>query len=123
MWRKIIVGAAMGAAFVVPSAVQANHAGCVVNSVVPECQYTSIGAHTCAGYTESTWEASVMRRVEVRPGVFETRKVVIGSGEGTSVGDDVAAIAGERVTLKLNADGTGGRPNGLLTCGNTSGHP
>jgi hypothetical protein len=123
MWRKIIIAAGLGAAFVVPSGVEANHGGCLANSVAPQCQYTAIAGHSCTGYTESTWEASVIRRVQVRPGVFENRKVVLASGEGTVVAEAVPAIAGERVTLTLNADGTGGRPNGLLSCGNTAGHP
>ena len=118
MVRKIVAAALFIVGTSAPAVVQAYHAGCVATPAAPTCSYKAIGEHQCAGYTDSTWEVFVTRTINGTP-----QKVVLASGKGTIVGDGVASQVDETTTLTLHADGTQGRPLGVVTCGNTAGHP
>ena len=116
---RFVLGA-LGAAFLIPASAGAYHAGCVAHTAAPECEYTAIGSHSCAGYTDSTYEASVMREVwDEELEEYVLVRVVLASGDGTAVTDSVNALPNELVTLTLLDDGSGG----LISCGNTAGHP
>jgi hypothetical protein len=111
MWRTSFVAVALVAACLTPNHVEASHAGCVASPASPRCSYKATGPHRCAGYTDGTWEAYVMR----------PEKVVLASHAGMVVGaaGDVDAFPGEVVTVVINDDGGGG----LVSCGHAAGHP
>jgi hypothetical protein len=123
-WRTSLV--ALAAALLAPIHVEADHAGCVASPAAPRCSYKATGAHRCTGHTDGTWEAYVMRPIQVGDRE-ELRKVVLAGHEGTVVGPagDVAAFPDEVVTLVINADGWGDTadvPGGLVSCGHAAGH-
>lgn len=116
--RNLLCAAVLAGALVAPPALSDPHGGCLVTPAIPTCVYTAIGPHQALGYAAGTWEAWVIRKVS-----GEDRKVVLADGTGPIVGDGIDASEGERVTLQLNADGPGNLPVGVVSAGNTAGHP
>lgn len=115
---KILAAALVSAALLGPSAARANHAGCLATPATPSCTYTAVGSHQCIGFSEATWSVTVTRVVG-----GEEQEVVLAGGQGAIVGDGVDAFFGETATLTINGDGPGGAPLGVVSCGNTAGHP
>jgi hypothetical protein len=115
---RILAAALVAGALVIPNVAQAEHAGCVATVAMPSCTYETLGEHSCAGYSEATWKVTAMRTVG-----GTQQEVTLQSGQGAIAGEGVSSIPGETLTLTINPDGPGGQALGVVSCGNTAGHP
>lgn len=110
--HRTICAAALLATIVAPTGAKAEHGGCLATPAEPTCTYNALGDHTAIGATQDGFEIFVTRSIGGQP-----TKVVLAQSTGGDALEDVAAFAGELVTLKLAS------PAGVISSGNTSGHP
>ncbi|HVL34017.1 MAG TPA: hypothetical protein VM600_10630 [Actinomycetota bacterium] len=117
--RKAIASAALAGALIAPAGAHATHGGCLVHSAQTTCTYTPVASHSATGYSQGPWEVSVVRTVN-----GEQTKVIVGGGAGGPiVASGVTAAVGERATIEMKPAAGAPAAVGVISVGNTAGHP
>lgn len=119
MFRPIQAGL-VAVALLVPASSSATHGGCVVHPAQTTCSNTFLVGTSASGVSAGRWEVSVIRSIQGVP-----TKVIVGGGPGGGAiaTSPVGASVGERYTIEMFP--AAGQPAalGVISIGNTAGHP